>query len=33
MAIARARAAGAEIVGVGGAASALSGFMIGGGTS
>lgn len=33
MAIARARAAGAMIVGVGGAASALSGFMIGGGTS
>jgi cyanophycinase len=32
-AIARARAAGAMIVGVGGAASALSGFMIGGGTS
>ena len=33
MAIARARAAGAMIVGVSGAASALSGFMIGGGTS
>lgn len=33
MAIARARSAGAMIVGVGGAASALSGFMIGGGTS
>ena len=33
MAIAQARAAGAMIVGVGGAASALSGFMIGGGTS
>ena len=33
MAIARARAAGALIVGVSGAASALSGFMIGGGTS
>lgn len=33
MAIARARAAGAMIVGVGGAASALSGFMIGGGSS
>ena len=33
MAIARARAAGAMIVGVAGAASALSGFMIGGGTS
>ena len=33
MAIALARAAGAMIVGVGGAASALSGFMIGGGTS
>lgn len=33
MAIARARADGAMIVGVGGAASALSGFMIGGGTS
>ncbi len=33
MAIARARAAGAMIVGVGGAASALSGFMISGGTS
>ncbi len=33
MAIARARAAGATIVGVSGAASALSGFMIGGGTS
>ncbi|MGD9619590.1 MAG: cyanophycinase [Mycolicibacterium sp.] len=33
MAITRARAAGAMIVGVGGAASALSGFMIGGGTS
>lgn len=33
MSIARARAAGAMIVGVGGAASALSGFMIGGGTS
>ena len=32
-AIARARGAGAMIVGVGGAASALSGFMIGGGTS
>lgn len=32
-AIARARAGGAMIVGVGGAASALSGFMIGGGTS
>jgi cyanophycinase len=32
-AMARARAAGAMIVGVGGAASALSGFMIGGGTS
>jgi cyanophycinase len=32
-AIARARAAGAMIVGVGGAASALSGFMIGGGSS
>jgi cyanophycinase len=32
-AIARARADGAMIVGVGGAASALSGFMIGGGTS
>lgn len=32
-AIARARAAGAMIVGVGGAASALSGFMISGGTS
>ena len=32
-AIARARAAGAMIVGVSGAASALSGFMIGGGTS
>ncbi|MCW1958197.1 MAG: cyanophycinase [Mycobacterium sp.] len=32
-AIARAQAAGAMIVGVGGAASALSGFMIGGGTS
>lgn len=32
-AIARARAAGGMIVGVGGAASALSGFMIGGGTS
>ena len=33
MAIARARSAGAMIVGVSGAASALSGFMIGGGTS
>lgn len=33
MAIARARAAGAMIVGVSGAASALSGFMIGGGSS
>ena len=33
MAIAHARASGAMIVGVGGAASALSGFMIGGGTS
>lgn len=33
MAIAHARAAGAMIVGVSGAASALSGFMIGGGTS
>jgi cyanophycinase len=33
MAIARARASGAMIVGVSGAASALSGFMIGGGTS
>lgn len=33
MSIARARAAGAMIVGVSGAASALSGFMIGGGTS
>ncbi len=32
-AIARAREAGAMVVGVGGAASALSGFMIGGGTS
>ena len=33
MAMARARAGGAMIVGAGGAASALSGFMIGGGTS